>query len=528
MADKYGRRTKREEALATFNELAEAVGLARVGYRATGAEVKQLFGELVDGVTEDDFPKLRGARDLWCSNGGTELPAAIRGQKPEDIGLDGGNDGGPVAGHRTLQQEFYNKKTKGGFRLQSKAFMMTFNSLAFVVSAEFWMEFLTWVKERAQRYQAKFWSCTMERSLRAHEQGRVHLHAYWSWTGERGVDHANTDQWCFHGTRPRVDVNSERRGPYEWKRACQHGHFYVQCDKVGTVFSATNYAAWEADWIPEVWWVTKLWKHHKLSHEAYLALSIKLRDGHDRRKACVEAIIAAESALSHSLEQSMAREAIAKRALPFKPLPAEIERFKMQFDEVLDRYMLLVLWGPSRTGKSKLARSLYGEAQTLVVDIQHAMHPDLRDYKRGRSLALLLDEMSSPEFIIQNKKLLQAHVDGAKLGQSATQLYSYNVFLWRLPIIITTNNWNLDDLEEVDREWIESNCLAVYIGEPVWLSRAKTAAAAPDSLVATPRSTAESSRSKRAASTLSPGVSPDAKHTGLCCPACGQRLPVQR
>ena len=50
------------EALAIFNELAEAVGLARVGYRASGAEVKQLFGELVDGVTEDDFPKLRGAR----------------------------------------------------------------------------------------------------------------------------------------------------------------------------------------------------------------------------------------------------------------------------------------------------------------------------------------------------------------------------------------------------------------------------------------------------------------------------------
>ena len=62
MAAKYTRRTQRVEALAIFNELAEAVGLARVGYRASGAEVKQLFGELVDGVTEDDFPKLRGAR----------------------------------------------------------------------------------------------------------------------------------------------------------------------------------------------------------------------------------------------------------------------------------------------------------------------------------------------------------------------------------------------------------------------------------------------------------------------------------
>ena len=141
-----------------------------------------------------------------------------------------------------------------------------------------------------------------------------------------------------------------------------------------------------------------------------------------------------------------------------------MERFMMQFAEVDDRYRMLVLWGPSRTGKSRLARSLYGDDRTLVVDIQHAVHPDLREYKRGFHRALLLDEMSSPRFIVENKKLLQSHVDGAKLGQSATQLYSYNVFLWRLPIMITTNNWKLDELEANDKEWIESNSIPVCPG----------------------------------------------------------------
>ena len=517
MTDKTVRRAGRDEAVACFNSLADSCGVEEVGYRPKAAEVQALFGQLLACLSDDDLDKFREAREKWCSNGGCELPQVTRQRSGE-----GGNEDGTLAGHRTLQQEFYKTK-KGAFRLQSKAFMMTFNSILFVASAEFWVEFVDWVKDRCQTFGAKFWSCTMELSLRSEEVGRVHLHAYWSWTTARGVDHDCTDQWCFRGVRPRVDVNSEHRGPYEWKRACQHGHWYVQVQKLGTLESATNYAPWENDWIPEAWWATALWKQHKLDHETYLRISMQLRDGHDRRKACVDAVIAAESAVAHADEQAAARQAIARRSLPFKPLHPDIERFKMQHAEIDDRYVCLVLWGPSRTGKSRLARSLYGDDRTLVVDIQHALHPDLRGFRRGHHLCLLLDEMSSPEFIAKNKKLLQAHVDGAKLGQSATQLYSYNVFLWRVPIIITTNNWNLNDLEAVDREWVESNCIPVHINEPVWASGLGAAAATRGP--STPRSQ-PASQSKRNASTLTPGVSPLTKHAGLCCSACGQRLPA--
>ena len=73
-----------------------------------------------------------------------------------------------------------------------------------------------------------------------------------------------------------------------------------------------------------------------------------------------------------------------------------------------------------------------------------------------------MDEVQSPSFIVNNKKVLQAHVDGAILGQSATQLYTYEVFLWCTPIIISTNNWCLDDLTEEEREWVGANCVVVH------------------------------------------------------------------
>ena len=42
-----------------------------------------------------------------------------------------------------------------------------------------------------------------------------------------GVDHETTDAWAFKNVRPRVDANTERRGPYYWLKATQHRHFYV-------------------------------------------------------------------------------------------------------------------------------------------------------------------------------------------------------------------------------------------------------------------------------------------------------------
>ena len=132
------------------------------------------------------------------------------------------------------------------------------------------------------------------------------------------------------------------------------------------------------------------------------------------------------------------------------------------------RYKMLVLYGPSRTGKTRLARSLFGDDRTLVVDVQHAEHPDLRAYRRHTHKAVLLDEVQGPSFIVNNKKLLQAHVDGAILGQSATQLYTYEVFLWRTPIMISTNNWCLDDLTDEEREWVHANCVVVHITEEVF------------------------------------------------------------
>jgi hypothetical protein len=279
------------------------------------------------------------------------------------------------------------------------------------------------------------------------------------------------------------------------------------------LFTESNYLPWTGTWVPEAWWVVNLWKHHKLSHDAYLRLSMKLRDGHDRRKACVDAVRSAETSVGFAVERQRAREMIMAKALPFKRLLPAIEQWKMHYEEILERYKMLVLHGPSCTGKSRLARSLFGDSCTLVVDVQHAAHPDLRGYRRDMHKAILLDEMASPTFIVSNKKVLQAHVDGAILGQSATQLYTYDVFVWRTPLMVTTNNWQYDDFSEADKNWIQENCVVVHVPGPVWEIPQRRVDSGASGL-------------KRPISARTPQQSPEHKREAASCGACGQRLPV--
>ena len=510
--DLTARRDSRVGAVKILNEIATSVGVEGVLTRASASKVQALYEKLCVHVSGDDIAKLAAARDQWTDNGGGgDLPLDMLPDLHTDMNDEDVQSTDMLPGHRVLQQSLYDA-TKA-FRLKARAFMLTFNSRMFTVSLALWDTFAAWVKQKAAEFGASEWSATLEESLHADEDGKAHLHAYFSWSkpGQNGVDHRTTNGWVFSGIRPRVDVNSENRGRHMWMKSVQHGHFYVSVQKKGTAYTDTNYPPWEAGWAPEPWWITKLWRVHKLDHAQYRHLSTQLREGHDKRKACVDAVEVSKSASAFQAEREVVKRFLSAKALPFKPLHPDVERWKMQYEEIEERFKMLVLYGPSRTGKSRLARSFFGEERTLVVDFQHAEHPDLRAYRRNRHRAILLDEVSSVSFIAANKKLLQAHVDGAILGQSATQLFSYYVFLWRVPIVLTTNNWDLGDLKDHEKEWVLANCIPVFVGEPVWEKEAL-----PGDKTPPPSSDALDQ----------PGASEQvSKRRLLSCHACGQRLP---
>ena len=331
-------RSGREAAARALNTVAGILGVHQSSCRPPASEVQLLWERVCKVATPDHHDALETARTGWLENngGGVLAESLLHGEAADDTSdlLDS---------HRTLQAttKGKKKKQKADFRLRSKAFMLTFNSLTFQASLAFWEDLLAWVRDRAATHGATEWSAALERSTQSSEAGRVHIHVYFSWLqpNSAGVDHKTTDEWVFRGARPRVDVNYEKRG-HQWRKAAQRGHFYCSAHKEGALYSTSNYQPWEA-WTPEVAWVTSLYRQHKLGHDRFLLLSARLRDGgHDRRKAAVEASLASEAAAAFKEEQAEARRLLLAKALPFKPLRPEIEAWCMNFEEVEEPYKM--------------------------------------------------------------------------------------------------------------------------------------------------------------------------------------------
>ena len=63
----------------------------------------------------------------------------------------------------------------------------------------------------------------------------------------------------------------------------------------------------------------------------------------------------------------------------------------------------------------------------------------------------------------------------SQVGQAATQKFAYEVNLWRVALVCTTNYWP-PKVSPADAEWIRSNVVAVEVSEPVWLTGEQTSA----------------------------------------------------
>ena len=149
MAQKDGRRENRAAAAKLFNNLAADFSLSAVRVRPTADELTTLYEELCEVASPERLADLKAARALWCEHGGADLdasclPADAAAAAGAEAVEDGEHPGGahPLPGHAQLFDA-----TRRAFRLCSRAFMLTFNSLAFAAGPGLGEAFRTWVEE---------------------------------------------------------------------------------------------------------------------------------------------------------------------------------------------------------------------------------------------------------------------------------------------------------------------------------------------------------------------------------------------
>jgi len=178
-----------------------------------------------------------------------------------------------------------------------------------------------------------------------------------------------------------------------------------------------------------------------------------------RSEQCTKAIAAVQ-------EWRLARAAGAR--LPFKRYGA-VSHWLAQYDYCLDRYLFLVLDGPSRLGKTAFMRHLEAPFSFCEINCSGGQSLDLRSYRVWQHNVVFFDE-AKPAQVLANKKLFQAGPLPVQLQTSMTNCFAYSIWLGGKKLCIAANDWMLEvsKLNEADRDWLGANSVYLAVTEPMW------------------------------------------------------------
>ena len=146
------------------------------------------------------------------------------------------------------------------------------------------------------------------------------------------------------------------------------------------------------------------------------------------------------------------------------------QAFHNQFKKPQHRYKFLVVSGPSRVGKTASARSLCEPSlQTSELNCSSGAEPDLKGFRFRRHGLSLFDEVEAEQVAAQRKRF-QAQSTPVRLGCSATNCHSYEVYVWRKKLVLASNNWHstLRVVSAADRDWAQANSIVVDVVEAMW------------------------------------------------------------
>ena len=274
------RQMMRKDAVRSMNALATELGVEKVHVplkRLLAGEVKveRLIRALEPRChTTGLAQRLRHAVRLWRDNGGAlSQPmvdtTAADGKPADDKAAHDKAADDKAADEPGMSALPRHRVLQPGYILQSKAFMLTFNSDTFGRGT--WADFERWVKSKYKELGARAWAACIEESLHAEAttQGpRFHLHCYFFWTDGVGLFRRNLDDLVFNDVKPRVDKCLAQKKVTPRTAAC-HGLWYVTVRKLGTVEASTNYKPGVAYKVLRAW-VDGLYDDGKMSHAQYL------------------------------------------------------------------------------------------------------------------------------------------------------------------------------------------------------------------------------------------------------------------
>jgi hypothetical protein len=297
----------------------------------------------------------------------------------------------------------------------------------------------------------------------------VHFHMCVSDAARRHtIYQTDKSKWRYGGVEPHVCPCGAKGHRIE--KSLNTIHYYCQAPKIGSLFMATNYPKFKAFSV-ESSAIYSLWRLYKMTDESTVREIMFSRcRGHFSLLRDIEKNTAWRRQHLEAQEKQWIQEHLPYR--PSKVFPEIVNWMQLFTNNIIDktRFPFLVLNGDSQMGKTRFAARLLGESKTLILSCQNIGLPNLRTFRRHQRRCIVFDE-ASHIMVFNNKQVFQAGVDSVMLGQSNCNEHAYSVWLYGVPLIVSTNDWLLGATPE-QKVWILRNSVQVDVKEPMWVESA--------------------------------------------------------
>ena len=267
------------------------------------------------------------------------------------------------------------------------------------------------------------------------------------------------------------------------------GHYYCQAPKEGHVMHFSTCPVYKSIF-PDSKMVITLWRTRKMCTESARSEVLLTRDRVPGVISMLDSTRSLEYCAEMDVQAGRAEEKWARQ--PFLA-PSESEREWIKQYAVVallpymsneracefcsssdikesakkSRFKFLIYDGPSRMGKTELARAWFGVSRTMIANAQECATPNLRPMLTGKFNAILFDE-GNWELCARNKALFQASTRAVELSQSQCNDRSYTLMVFRVPMIICSNDFWAGCLDDEIKNLIRENSFYVSVQKPVW------------------------------------------------------------
>ena len=396
------------------------------------------------GGSTADAQKLFAARDAW-------LQAAVQRRqrgRPKQKGTTGqpGAAGQPSTPAQALAA--VHSVSEKGYRIQSAAVLLTYQG--FPPSAvDYWERLQQLIERNFKHWRIMHWCATME----TNDDGGSHFHVMLQF---RGPVNWTTARFIFESRRPNASINDYLgEGPCKKKpqESTNRGMFYVYANKVGTQRKADGELCVAGNYFP-AWttgkfkyevkarWAESLWRRRKLSHATWEEYLYLCRDNVLGRKKNLDAVLEREQEVAENkLIKETAKRLRENRDIyqPFPDAPAA-QAWLALFGKDALRYPILVVRGPSHSGKTEWVKSLFDNPLEVKIGLCAHFPDGMRKFDRALHDGLILDDLRDLKWVTNHQHALQGKYD-ARIEFAITPggTCAYTKWLYKVPTVVTCN-----------------------------------------------------------------------------------------